>query len=398
MSLDTIAASYFGCAESPVWIPEGFNVDDIPACKSCTLRLTAPVPGSGVVNVRVDGLVVEENPLTTLSVNGIPHNLVETVLMIGGAHRLPGRSEPCKAELACYFQSTRDFSQHACLCLPIDLGKGAAAQYFSTLGTLKVGRPTLGKIVPSNSSFLLYRGADLRGRSANNKVPSAFCDPVKRITTYYVCLRPIFMENADYTRLLGRAGKSLQGPPTPLTPVVKSRLKELTTIVNGISVGTAQPFGVKGSGNTAPLGGPGYPVKSMKCYRLDPTRDIVKDKVYVGGKKPASLEKELEKDEESGILPGDLQKYLSGFLGITIAIIIAAFAFVFIFSRVFTNYTEAQYLYEDNPISAHTITNKMLPAKIGLPSFSLSSMWQWICSKAGSKTPVPAPVIQETVA
>jgi hypothetical protein len=389
MSLDNIAASYFGCAESPIWIPEGFNVDNIPNCKSCTLRLTAPVPGSGVINTRVDGLVVEENPLTTLSVNGIQHNLVETVLMIGGAHRLPGRSEPCKAELACYFQSTRDFSQHACLCLPIDIGKGTAAQYFSTLGTLKTGRPTLAAIVPGNASFLLYRGADFRGRSANNKVPSSFCDPVKRVTTYYVCLRPVFMENADYTRLVGRAGKGLQGPPTPLTPVVNSRLKELTTVVNGISIGTAKPF--SSTGSAAPLGGPGYPVKSMKCYRLDPNRDIVKDKVYVGGKKSEPLAKTLEKDDEGGILPGDLQRLLSQFLGITVAIIIAAFAFVFIFSRVFTNYSEAQYLYEENPISAHTISNKVFPGEVRMPSFSLSSMWQWICSKVGPKektTPV----------
>jgi hypothetical protein len=388
MSLDTVANSFFGCAESPVWIPNDFDITRIPDCKSCNLRLTSPVPGSGTLNVRVDGLLVDENPLTTLSINGIMHNLAETVLMIGGAHRLPGRSEPCVAELALYFKSTRDFSQVACLTLPIDVGSGGANKYFETLGTLKTGRPVVSSIVPAGASYLLYRGADLRGRSARSKVPSAFCDPVKSVVTFYVCLKPIFMTNADYQRLVARAGKDRAGPPSPLTPVVNSRLIELTTLVKGIQIGLPKPVG-SGSGATA-LGGPGYPVKSMKCFRIDPNRDIVKDKVYVGGQgKPTSLKKELEPEAEEGMLPGDIQSFLSKLLGISIAIIIGAFAFVFIFNNVFTNYKDAQHLYDPNPVSAHTLTNKIFPEGMTfLPKgFSLPGL-----GKECPEVPLPAAV------
>jgi len=353
----------------------------------------SPVIGAGVISPRVDGLLVDENPLCTLSVNGIQHNLVETILMIAGAHLLPGQAEPCKAELACYFKSTRDFSKIVCLTFPIEIGEGAATQYFKTLGTLTAGRPVLTKIVPTDASFLLYRGADLRGRSGKNKVPSAFCDPVKSIVTYYVCLKPIYMANADYQRFVVRAGAGLQGPPAPITPVVNSRMKELTTRVKGIAIGGPSPYkGKEGSGGV--LGGPGYPTKSMKCFRLDPNRDIVKDKIYVGGKgTPTDLKKELSQvPEDPGILPGDLQNWLSGTLGFIFAVIIAAFAFVFIFSRVFNNYEEAQHLYDQNPISAHTVTQKMIPGSIGLPSLNLFWLWQWICKKV---SPQPIMVVQE---
>lgn len=381
MSLDTIAATYFGCAETPVWPSNGFNYADVPECKSCTLRLVSPVIGAGVITPRVDGLLVDENPLCTLSVNGIQHNLVETVLMIGGAHCLPGRAEPGKAELACYFKSTRDFSVIVCLTFPVEIGTGGANVYFKTLGTVDAGRPVLSKIVPADTTFLLYRGADLRGRSANNKVPSSFCDPVKSIVSYYVCLKPIYMANADYQRFVARAGAKLQGPPKPLTPVVNSRMKELATRVKGIAIGGPSPY--KGVDEGA-LGGPGYPTKSMKCFRLDPNRDIVKDKVYVGGKGTATdLKKEISRmpDEDPGILPGDLQNWLSSTLGFVIAVILAALTFVFIFTRVFTNYEEAQHLYDSNPISAHTIAHKIIPGEIGLPSFNMFWLWQWICSK-----------------
>lgn len=369
MSLDTISASYFGCAEAPVWIPNGFDITKVPDCKSCNLRLVSPVPGSGVVSPRVDGLLVDENPQNTLSVNGIQHNLVETVLMIGGAHRLPGRSEPCKAELACYFQSTRDFSVHICLSLPVDIGTGAAVPYFATLGGSGSGRPVLSKIVPASATYLLYRGADLRGRSARSNVPSAFCDPVKRVTAYYVCLTPIFMAQADYQRLVARAGANLQGPPKPVTPVVNSRLVELTSRVKGISIGAAKPFHGGGGGATE---GPGYPTKALKCYRVDPSRDIVKDKVYIGGKgAPTTLKEELAAETaEEGILPGDIQRWLTNSIALIVSFIIAAFAFVYIFSHVFTNYDEAQKLYEPNPISAHTVTSKIFPK--GLRFFPLS--------------------------
>jgi hypothetical protein len=274
----------------------------------------------------------------------------------------------------------------ACLTFPIEIGQGTSAQYFKTLGTFEAGRPVLTAIVPSDPTFLLYRGADLRGRTEKSKVPSSFCDPVKSIVSYYVCMIPIYMENSDYQRLVARAGAGLEGPPSPITTVVDSRMKELTTRVKGIKIGGPSPY--KG-GSEGALGGPGYPTKSMKCFRLDPNRDIVKDKVYIGGQgSPTTLKKEISAmPEDPGILPGDLQNWLSSTLGFVIALIVAAFAFVFVFSRVFNNYEEAQHLYDENPISAHTITHKMIPGSVGLPSFNLFWLWQWICKKVSPGTP-----------
>lgn len=360
MSLDSIAASYFGCAETPLWFPNDISADRIPDCKSCKLRLVSPVPGPGTVSPRVDGLLVDENPLSTLSVNGIQHNLVESILMIAGAHKLPGRTEVCKAELACYFQSIRDFSYHVCLCLPIDIGTGAANNYFATLGGATSGRPTLSKIVPSNASYLLYRGADLRGRSSNSNVPSSFCDPVKRVTTYYVCLTPIFISNTDYTRLVARGGNTVVGPPKPLTTSVISRLESLCSLVKGINIGVPKPVGT--TDTSLQPDGPGYPTKALKCYRVDPSRDIRDDKVYIGGEgTPTDFRKEIaNEDDRGGIFPGDLQRWISSTLSLIISIILAAFIFVGIFSAVFKNYKEAQTLYDVNPLGAYGIAAQVL--------------------------------------
>jgi hypothetical protein len=360
MSLDNIQESYFGCAETPLWTPDGFDIRRVPACKSCLLRLSAPISGPGNVSPRIEGLLVDENPTATLSINGIQHNLVEAVLMMGGAHRLPGRTEPCRAELACYFQNTKNFTVQVCLTFPIDVGTGEANTYFSTLGKgVGQGRATLESIVPRRAQFLNYRGADLRGRSATNNVPSKFCDPIARITTFYVCLTPIYIQNADLTRLLERAGKGRVGPPKPLTPTVVSRLTELGTRVEGIMLGA--PGSVKAAGGTTGATN-SVRTNAMKCYRLDPNRDIKNNRVYIGGQKPTTLSSELKEDsgQKPGILPGDLQKIISGSLGMIIAIILAAFVFVWTYNFIFTNYKEVQSYYK-NPVSASMLVDKLTP-------------------------------------
>jgi hypothetical protein len=370
MSLDNIQESYFGCAETPLWTPDGFDINRVPPCKSCVLRLSAPISGSGNISPRTEGLLVDENPTATLSINGIQHNLVESVLMIGGAHRLPGRVEPCKAELACYFQNTKNFTVQVCLSFPIDIGTGDANTYFKTLGSgVGQGRAKLESIVPRRAQFLNYRGADLRGRSARNTVPSKFCDPVARITTFYVCLVPIFMANSDYQRLVGRAGKGLVGPPKPLTPTVNSRLIELGTRVEGIMLGA--PGAVKSAGGGSLGVADGIPTNAMKCYRLDPDRDIKNNKVYVGGMPSTKLSSELKEEESrAGLLPGDLQKIIAGSLGLILSIILAAFVTVWTYGSIFTNYKEAQLLYK-NPVSASALVDKFLPS---LPTIAIGDL------------------------
>jgi hypothetical protein len=189
-------------------------------------------------------------------------------------------------------------------------------------------------------------------------MPKQFCDPVKRVTTYYVCAKPIFIGNSDYQRLVARAGKGLRGPPKPITPAVNSRIISFASRVKGIVLAAPQPIGSK----TLAESGPGYPTKALKCYRVNPSNDVVGGRVYVGGKgKPTDFQKEIEPEKDSdGVLPGDIQRWLSSILGLVISIIIGAIIFVLIFSTVFRNYKEAQHIYDANPLSAHTIKEAVI--------------------------------------
>jgi len=318
----------------------------VPESTSYKLRLISLVAGQCNITPRADGLLVDENATVSFSVNGVQHNLMESVLMIGGAHKLPGRSSVNSAEFSLYFKHITDFSRHICLTIPVEIGTsdtGKSKQYFSLLGNgVNANRPKLGEIIPTNTPIFIYRGADLRGRTATASQASSVCSPVKRVITYYVCMNPITILANDFQRLK-RASGSAVGPAKPLFPAISSRLVQLGTRVTGITVETVSPA-IRTREQA------GVPTNAMKCYRLNADKDIVNNKVFIGGNH-TSLTSELATDSvpessDSSIKPGDIQKWMGIVLGIVAGLIICALIVYFVWSGTFKNYIKAQQLYK----------------------------------------------------
>ena len=342
-----------GCAETPVWFPFAFDMSQLQACLSCTLRLTAKIAGPGDVSPRVEGLLLNENPMTTLAVNGIQHSLIETVLMFPGAHRFPNMQNPYPAEMALYFRNTIDVSKRICLAIPLQVGVGPANAYFATLDKgIYAGRPTATSLLSPTTEFIVYRGADLRGRSADDSRPRAWCEPVNTVLSYYVSVAPAHITAPDLARLMARAGAGRKGPAKPLTEIVKTRIVNIGMRVEGIKLDGP------GVGNTGSSGA--VTTKQMKCHRLDEDLDIEGDKVYIGGKRPGTtLADELLRPSDDGdaavpdsaVQPGDIEKILAIVIGVTIGVLLCGALAYFLWNKTFTNYLPANKIY-DIPLPA----------------------------------------------
>jgi hypothetical protein len=333
------------CNESPLKCPQLMDTARICPCISCKLRLNSQVAGPGNVTKHVNGLLLNENPQTTLTVNGIQHNLLESFIYIPGAHRLPGQSEPCDMEVALYFRS-EDGQKHTSLCVPVKIGTGDSNSYFAALNDTVRSRPTIGSLVSPTSSILSYRGADMRGRDGKSSRPRTQCDPVSRTVTYYVIMTPAKITASDYQRLKTIANNS-NGPPIAITELIESRYKLLSRI-EGIQV-------IDKAANLASKhGNEGVSTKAMKCYRLDKDKDVVNDKVYIGGQRPSgsTLDKELasgeatqadgEDSQDTSIQPGDIEKWIGIIIGVMVAIFIIAFLIYAIWSGTFRDYIKMQ--------------------------------------------------------
>lgn len=386
----SLGDTVFSCLETPLWFPAAFDLKSIQPCLSCSLRFVSTVPGPGNVSPRSEGLLVNENPLTTLTINGIQYTLLETVLSFPGGHRLLDRQSPCDAELFLYFRSIKNLSDVACFAIPLDVGAGAANKYFETLdiGVVK-NRPTVGSVIPTNSQIVSYRGADLRGRNGGDSNPRTYCDPIKSLVTYYVCLTPAKIAAEDYRRLQVRAGgKSVAGPARPTSPPVLDRIRRICSLITGLVVEAAPPTAKKAASRAD------YDTSAMKCYRIDPERDVKGGRVYVG-EGPTTLKKELDGAKaaadadlgglsDTSIQPGDIEKGVGIALGVFVGIVVCAAIAYYIWNNTFRNYMEAQKLYE-------TITDakNLTTAAAALPALTgwFSSLW----SKSPSVCEAPAP-------
>lgn len=332
--------SLFSCNESPLKFPQTLDIQRIYPCISCKVRLNAQVAGPGNVTRHDTGLLLNENPQTTLSINGIQYYLLESFIYIPGAHRLPGQQEPSSMEVALYFRDESG-QKTICLCIPVQVG--AANPYFASLNQVVRNRPTIGSLVSPSSSIISYQGADFRGRTGRDSRPRALCDPIAQVVTYYVIMTPASIAAAEYQRL-GRIAAGAAGPPKPITEVIESRYKLLTRI-DGLTVVNKS------------AADKGVSTKAMKCYRLDADKDVVNDKVYIGGGAPGlTLDKELagrkasEADGEDGtdtsIQPGDIEKWIGVLIGSVIAIVIVAFIIYLLWSGTFRDYIKVQRMYD----------------------------------------------------
>lgn len=367
MTMDTT----FTCSESPLKFPQLMDIQRIYPCISCKLRLNSQIPGPGTVVKHETGLLLNENPQTTLSINGIQHHLIESFIYIPGAHRLPGQGETSVLEVALYFR-TEDGQKCICLCIPVQVGGAAndeSNMYFASLNEIVRNRPTIGNLVSPTSAVLSYRGADMRGRDGRNSRPRQLCDPLTRTVMYYVLLTSATISAAEYQRLK-KISDDANGPPKPITELIESRYKLLTRIdgINVIKAPTPTTASTKSTNG-------GVSTKAVKCYRLNKEKDIVDNKIYIGH--PGStLESELTKSDatqadgedsrDTSIQPGDIEKWIGIIVGSVVALLIIAFGIYMVWSGTFRDYVKVQKMY-DSPLPKTFGEVKWGPVK--MPAF-----------------------------
>jgi hypothetical protein len=389
----SVEDEFMGCGETPVWLPRtDFHVESIPVCTSCKIRLTAKIAGPGNVSANPEGLLVNENPTVSLTFNGTQHNLIQTIMTFPAAHRLASTTQPSEAEIMFYFQNYTEYNKILCLALPLAIGD--SHPYFASLGSgITPNRPSMTSLFDKDAVFFTYRGADLRGRTADNSRPRDRCDPARTVVTYILAETAGTLSRSDYNRLIELAGSGREncekfkgggvemkelfaacmkgpyipaggGPAKPRTDVSINRMVKLASRILGIVLENGEEK--KNKGRDGDL----QTTKSMKCYKLDSEKDIKDGKVYVGGKQrpgtrtlddelaDAAADPSMSVEEitvgKSNVKPRDIETWISIAIGIVVGLIICATIIVFVLKRTFTNYGGVQKLY-NVPISASQI-------------------------------------------
>jgi len=358
----SVADKLFTCQETPVWTPATFDPRALPACLSCTLRLSSLLPGPGSIQPSDIGFTVDENPTTILSINGIDYNLSKAELVIPGLHRLYGMQTVCDAEYIVSFRNTGDAKKTVLFCIPLTIGDGHGTAYFKNMGVISRAQPTLSQLVSPDTAFMTYPGASLYGRTKTTSAPQQICNPISYPVTYYVALTPSSITSADYQRLHSQLSSKHKGGPVPVTEITMTRATSLLTYITSMKlVGPKSEKEAEDAMSTT----------ALKCHRIDPNKDIKNDKVYIGGApNENTLKKELENaasgdtpdGDSATVKPGDIEKIVSIVLGVTIAVIICAAIVYFVWKGTFSHYLAGIKLYgAKTPVGAKLVTSLKMP-------------------------------------
>lgn len=356
----SVTDTLFSCEETPVWTPATLNPSTLPPCMSCTLRLSSEIAGPGTCSPTVMGLRIDENPMTEFVINGARYNLMQVDMTFGGVHRLYGQQTVSDAEVVATFRHITEISKVVLLCIPIVKSDTYPNAYFDTLGSVTRDRPVLSKLITPSTRIMSYPGASIAGRSGLDQRPRTVCSPILYPVTYYVMLTPSNISNKNFTRLRALCDSGmLKGPPRPLSDITATRAARLITHIQSITL-------EDGSSKRGNDGG-GLNTKALKCYRLDPTKDIKGDKVYIGGApNENTLEEELlkaadlsgEPPDDGSVKPGDIEGLVGIILGVTIGVIVCATIAYYLWKGTFTKYLTVQKIY-NNPVSASKLSIKL---------------------------------------
>jgi hypothetical protein len=316
----------FSCAETPLNVNPTLLYNEAEPYYSYFGKFNSPEVGPMILKVPTNGsgLIIEENNQNSFSKNGVQYSLVDCRLYAPGLHNVLGTKGV--AELCMFFQNVKSSTPSICVCVPIYVDDVRGASYFSQLR--KWFDPTIPNRQPLGSLFTFgssdaieYTGADIRFLSINNRRPSNICQDnnfTNYLTLYTVLKTPIYIKLEDFQKFasISEFAIALVAPVATIefhnNFVFKQKFVRLCKDIQ---------FTFK-DGKTKKQ-------SALKCYNIDPTKDVGPDGIINLSKAKESEKsidetiKSLTTDINTKIEPGLSMSSIEVIIAIVIAVIAA---------------------------------------------------------------------------
>jgi hypothetical protein len=273
------------CAETPLAWPSSVGLDDLVACSTCEIRISAPQSGSLQVLTRRqgggagDGVSVQEANSIAADYRGQRYSYQEAVLHVPGLHVFPGQTEAYPAEYHIHMTTFSAPRRSLTLVLPVShrVANGPGVEYFAAMAAQPdpaATRPTLETLLTPGAPMIQYQGPEIRGRTRDVPTPEAQCAAAEE-RQFLLVLVPCQIRAADLERI-PREGSASSDPRdlpapgvAPTQGLTRDRLRRTAVL--------AQP-GLAGA--TAELSSsPTTPTKELQCLPLEVVdgKDVVVD-------------------------------------------------------------------------------------------------------------------------
>jgi len=311
-------------------------IADMPKCESCSLVFAAPIAGTKMVGQRggMDGLSVEESPLSELHYNTNKYALYDTVLWAKqGAHRNFKAAANYDMEMNLYFREVFNPFKMIAMAIPITIDNGRANPYFTEMANQNgsVRNMTLEKII-TGGAVVMYKGMDLRSRNSDRPYAADQCHSKTATLTWFV-LQPAYISSNDANRFRTMAISSNLFPPSPVHELTLARVRDMCAVIATIQLKSDMDKAAESAASKSDNGV--FLTRALQCQRINPATDVKGDAVYLNSPPENTLHDELNSGAADSKKPmkkagGWRPKHVEELIGLVLGIVIGLLLFALV--------------------------------------------------------------------
>lgn len=342
---------------------------------SSKLIIAAPVAGpkSYIFRGTTDGIGIDESPQAGLTFNGNNYALYETIIWKKGAHRPFKQEDTYDMEMNLYFRDIFNPSSQIALAIPItidDSRSAATANYFNELTSQNSGQrnQTLEALI-NDGPVLTYKGMDLRLRNSAKTIDAPYCSNSEANMTWFV-IPTTYISTTNANKIRSIEAPCNKNPPRPTHEITLERMRSMTMMIPKIDIQSKLDIS-KAAASKAEASKGIYLTRALQCQRIDPTRDVRRDKVYL----PDSQAKTTLKDEldmvasldtplseipthEAGRRARQVEDILAIVVGIVIGLIVFGFIAYYLMNNVYKDYIKTINTNQAIIVAAESVVKK----------------------------------------
>jgi hypothetical protein len=222
------------CAETPLAWPASVNLTDVSISKTSTMNLFAAAPGPLQILTRRqngagDGVNFVESPTVGADYRGQRYSLDEVVFHTPGLHIFPGQKAVYPAELHIHMKTFAAPARAITVVIPAShlvAAQDDQQNYFAAAAAQPNSAtppPPITSLLVPGTDLLIYRGPDIRGRTADVPTPDAQCAADAMQREFVLVLNPAFIRATDLERIPREGSLSTDPRNLPASGVVPSQ-------------------------------------------------------------------------------------------------------------------------------------------------------------------------------
>lgn len=223
------------CAETPLAWPASVDLTDVTVSKTSTMNLFASAAGPLQILTRRqngagDGVNIVESPTVGADYRGQRYSLEEVVFHTPGLHVFPGQKAVYPAELHVHMKTFAAPARAITVVIPVShlvAAQENQQRYFAAAAAqpdTSNPPPPITSLLVSGTDLLIYRGPDIRGRTADTPAPDEQCATDALQREFVLVLNPAFIRATDLERIPREGSLSTDPRNLPAPGVAPSQI------------------------------------------------------------------------------------------------------------------------------------------------------------------------------